>query len=202
MTKRKSKAFFDRIADKGLWHKFEPEEMSVARRFIGMWDIAPGSRVLEPGCGCGRLTELLARSVGRGGKLVAVDISPAMIAAAAARGLPSQVELVEGCLSDIAPARYSFEHVICCNVWPHLIQIDGILDHIASLLEFDGHFWISHLCGREKINHIHRNAGDEVSDHILAAARELSAVVSEHGFSIVDYADEDDIYWIHAQRTD
>jgi ubiquinone/menaquinone biosynthesis C-methylase UbiE len=42
-------------------------------RLIERLDIAPGMRVLDAGCGPGRLTIPLARSVGPGGEVVALD---------------------------------------------------------------------------------------------------------------------------------
>ena len=52
-------------------------------------DIVAGMRVLDIGCGCGGSTLALAQKVGVGGKVVAADISHAMIAIAqsATRGL-------------------------------------------------------------------------------------------------------------------
>ena len=199
MKHLQSRQFFDGIAAKGLWQTFDASEQGAVDAFIKMWEIGPGSRVLEPGCGCGRLTELLAEKVGSDGQVVAVDISPAMIASARRRGLPAQVQLLESCLMDLSPAQYRFDQVICCNVWPHLGHIDGVLDQIAALLEEGGSFWISHLCSREKINHIHRNAGREVCDHLLPEAKILAEEISKHGFDLVDLADDDEVYWIHAR---
>lgn len=200
MKHLQSRKFFDGVAAKGLWQTFDSGEQEAVDAFIEMWAISPASRVLEPGCGCGRLTELLAEKVGSAGQVVAVDISPAMIASARRRGLPPQVELLESCLMELSPAQYGFDQVICCNVWPHLGHIAGVLDQIAALLERGGSFWISHLCSREKINHIHRNAGREVRDHLLPKAEVLAEDISKHGFDLVDLAD-DELYWIHAQRT-
>jgi SAM-dependent methyltransferase len=47
------------------------------RRIIEAWDIQPGSRVLEVGCGQGDLTLALADAVGPAGSVVAVDLAPA-----------------------------------------------------------------------------------------------------------------------------
>jgi len=42
--------------------------------------VAPGMMVIEPGCGMGYFTLELARMVGPGGKVVAVDLQPRMLA--------------------------------------------------------------------------------------------------------------------------
>jgi ubiquinone/menaquinone biosynthesis C-methylase UbiE len=48
-------------------------------RLISRLDLAPGMRVLDAGCGPGRLTIPLARAVGPGGKVVALDGQPEML---------------------------------------------------------------------------------------------------------------------------
>jgi ubiquinone/menaquinone biosynthesis C-methylase UbiE len=47
---------------------------------ISRLDLAPGMRVLDAGCGPGRLTIPLARAVGPGGEVVALDGQPEMLA--------------------------------------------------------------------------------------------------------------------------
>ena len=47
---------------------------------IARLDLAPGMRVLDAGCGPGRLTVPLARAVGEGGEVVALDGQPTMLA--------------------------------------------------------------------------------------------------------------------------
>src|SRR5215210_6349596 len=49
-------------------------------RLIGRLDLAPGMRVLDAGCGPGRLTIPLARAVGPTGEVVALDGQSAMLA--------------------------------------------------------------------------------------------------------------------------
>lgn len=61
-------------------------ENPIAEAFVGKellierLNPAPGMRVLDAGCGPGRLTIPLARAVGRDGEVVALDGQPAMLA--------------------------------------------------------------------------------------------------------------------------
>lgn len=61
-------------------------ENPLAGAFVGTdllvrrLDLAPGMRVLDAGCGPGRLTLPLADAVGTGGEVVALDGQPAMLA--------------------------------------------------------------------------------------------------------------------------
>jgi trans-aconitate methyltransferase len=55
---------------------------------VSLLDPRPGERILDLGCGDGVLTEQL---VAAGAKVIGVDASPAMVAAARARGLDARV---------------------------------------------------------------------------------------------------------------
>ena len=60
-------------------------ENPLAEAFVGTdlllrrLDVAPGMRVLDAGCGPGRLTLPLSEAVGTGGEVVALDGQPAML---------------------------------------------------------------------------------------------------------------------------
>jgi demethylmenaquinone methyltransferase/2-methoxy-6-polyprenyl-1,4-benzoquinol methylase len=194
-------SFFDRVAEKGLWHSFNTEEHLIARRFIDdLWKIDRGSRILEPGCGRGRLTELLAEAAGPTGEVVAVDISREMIAAACRRGLPANVELINESVMTVSAEGGLFDYAICCNVWPHFSEPHSVIEHIKSILCVGGHFWVAHLCRRQTINAIHKNAGDEVSSHMLPPAEDLAALMAQHDLRVVGASDMEDAYWLHAVK--
>jgi len=61
------------------------EDQPKIERLLAKAVIRPGAWVLEPGCGSGRLTEILADAVGSDGRVVIMDISPQMVAACRAR---------------------------------------------------------------------------------------------------------------------
>jgi len=65
--------------------------------------LAPGMTILDAGCGPGRLTVPLARSVGSAGRVVALDIQPGMIARAKSKTEAAghtNVEFVTAALGD------------------------------------------------------------------------------------------------------
>jgi SAM-dependent methyltransferase len=67
---------------RALGHLWIRETASINDRAIELLDPAPGTRVLEVGCGPGRAVAELAR---RGAQVVGIDPSPVMIAQAARR---------------------------------------------------------------------------------------------------------------------
>lgn len=72
--------------------------------------VRPGMAVLEPGCGMGYFTVPLARMVGDGGRVVAVDLQPRMIEGLLRRarraGVAGRIEAVAGTLEDARLARH------------------------------------------------------------------------------------------------
>jgi ubiquinone/menaquinone biosynthesis C-methylase UbiE len=51
----------------------------IARRLVELLEVRPGGRALDLGCGRGAVTLPLAAAVGGAGRVMAVDISPAMV---------------------------------------------------------------------------------------------------------------------------
>ncbi len=190
--------FFDGVARNGLWHSFDEHEMPLLHAMLNMWNIRPGDRILEPGCGRGRLTAILADAVGHQGGVVAIDIAEEMARACRERGLPRQVEVLNCALINLPNTLPPFDKAICCNVWPHLLNPRQVLAKLHAALRADGDLWIAHLTGREVINEIHRNAGEDVCDHLLPPADELSELIADCGFVVNGFEDSADRYWIHA----
>jgi ubiquinone/menaquinone biosynthesis C-methylase UbiE len=61
------------------WLLDNPVSRIQARRLLRRLPIRPGMRVLDLGCGPGRLTIPIAHQVGEDGEVLAVDLQPAML---------------------------------------------------------------------------------------------------------------------------
>jgi ubiquinone/menaquinone biosynthesis C-methylase UbiE len=66
-----------------------------AQSIIKRLDLKPGMRVLDAGCGPGRITIPLARALGTEGKVVAIDIQPGMLRRAAQKAQAAGLANVE-----------------------------------------------------------------------------------------------------------
>lgn len=97
---------------------------------------APGSKVLEAGCGTGAQTLVLARR-SPDARFTSIDVSPASLAEARRRidaaGL-SNVELRQADIFDLPFAPRSFDHVFVCFVLEHLAQPAQALGLLKRLL--------------------------------------------------------------------
>lgn len=192
--------FFDRCARKGLMDAFLPEEQTKLRYFLRRWRLRPGDRVLEPGCGAGRLTEILAEAVGPDGEVYACDLSGEMLRRAAERGLRTPVYFIRGSAAKIERCDAYFDVIICLNVFPHFTNPAPVLQEFARVLKPAGRLYIAHFEGRRKINHFHRHAAPEVADHLLPAARDMRRLMARASFEVTELTDRSDMYWLAARR--
>jgi SAM-dependent methyltransferase len=94
-------------------------------------EVEPGSRVMDVGCGIGRLTRVLARRVTH---VTALDVSPEMLARA--QELNPGLENVEWVLGDGATLagieRGSFDAVVCHQVLEHIPSARLQLGYVAE----------------------------------------------------------------------
>ncbi|MBK9036479.1 MAG: class I SAM-dependent methyltransferase [Myxococcales bacterium] len=106
----------------------------------------PGGRVLELGCGTGRITAALARA---GFEVVALDAEPAMLAGLAARmarlprSVAARITPVTGDLRDFALQRRFPLILAGFNVLEHLytrVELEACLGRVRAHLAVDGAF--------------------------------------------------------------
>jgi ubiquinone/menaquinone biosynthesis C-methylase UbiE len=178
-------AKFDQLARDGFMAEFQEEEQRKLATHLARWVLTPGLRVLEPGCGTGRLTELLAGRVGLEGEVLAFDVSPEMVALARRRRHAVRVSCEVGDGRAVDRSDAYFDRIICFQVFPHFVHRDKVLHEFRRLLRSDGTLWISHLIGREQVNEIHRGAGPPLDTHILPDDTALRAVLATAGFKLV-----------------
>ena len=191
---------FDQLATNPRWQTFTAEERRKIGAFVRRWRIKPGDRVLEPGCGSGRLTVVLAALTGPKGRVVAFDVSPEFTRFAARRRLPQHVTLRTARAETLALAPESFDHVVCFNVFPHLVPQADIARRLVVALRPGGVFWIAHTCSRAFVNTAHRCGPPALHDHLLPAPRKLARLLREAGLNDVEIDDGADRFLARAVR--
>jgi ubiquinone/menaquinone biosynthesis C-methylase UbiE len=112
-----------------FWRAGERELDALLRR-LGL-AVEPGSRVMDVGCGIGRLTRVLAR---RAAHVTAVDISPEMLARA--QELNPGLDNVEWVLGEgdslAGIERGSHDAVVCHEVLQHIPMVRVQLGYVAE----------------------------------------------------------------------
>jgi demethylmenaquinone methyltransferase/2-methoxy-6-polyprenyl-1,4-benzoquinol methylase len=191
---------FDTLAADPRWQVFSAAERRKVGAFVQRWRIKRGDRVLEPGCGSGRLTAVLATLTGPAGRVVAFDASRALMRLAAQRHLPPQVTFRTARAETLALAPESFDHVVCFNVFPHLVPQAGIARRLTAALRPGGVFWIAHTCSRAFVNAVHRRGPPALHDHLLPAPRKLARLLREAGLKDIEIDDGADRFLARAVR--
>jgi SAM-dependent methyltransferase len=109
------------------WSEFNDRaDRHISERLVELADVRSGSRVLDVAAGYGEPALTAARRVGPEGRVVATDISAAMLAfgreRAAAAGL-GNVEFIESDASSLAFPRESFDAAV--SRWGIIFEPDG-----------------------------------------------------------------------------
>ena len=193
-------AFFDSCAQRGLMAEFTPEERSKIPRLLARWSILPGMRILEPGCGSGRLTRILSEAVGPGGLVTALDMSEEMLRRATQRAALPNTTVRKGSVYEIPSDDGVFDRVICFCAFPHFTRKLEALREMARVLRPGGSLCISHLAGREALNRFHQDTQSVVSNHLLPDGHEMRGMVEAAGLRVEHLKDTAEEFCLHAVK--
>jgi len=143
--KGQQKAAWDDSAEgwKRWWPTFERAAQVVNDRLVALAAVRAGNRVLDIATGSGEPALTAARAVGQSGRVVAVDMSPGMLAIARERidaaGL-TNVDLVESDVESMSLKPHSFDAVLCRWGLMFMPDLDGVVRAMHLALKPGGHF--------------------------------------------------------------
>jgi SAM-dependent methyltransferase len=144
-TKALQKAAWDDTAEgwKRWWPTFERAAQTVNDRLVELATVRAGNRVLDIATGSGEPALTAARIVGRSGRVVAVDMSPGMLAIARERidaaGLHN-VEVIESDAESLNLDASSFDAVLCRWGLMFMPDLDGVIRAMHRALKPGGRF--------------------------------------------------------------
>lgn len=197
---REKAAFFDaQVQADWAAETYGPDEVEKLERLFAATGPLAGLRLLEPGCGTGRLTEVLAEKVGPHGQVVAIDISPQMVAVARQRLFRlANVDLRLGAVEAMADRLGVFDHIICHQVFPHFVDRAAVLEILARLLIPGGRLVISHFIPVAEINDVHRKAGTAVENDLMPPSDIMQSWCSQCRLTIKEWKDDENGYLLSA----
>lgn len=201
MVDVKRVAFFDEIAEK--WDTWEDLPALQQKLAAGLdeFGVRPNETVLDIGCGTGNLTQALLKRLSPEGRIVAVDISPCMIARAQDKNPDLRVTWHCTNVCELPLADESCDRVFCYSVWPHFDKPGAAIGELRRVLRLSGFLHVWHLRPREEINAIHASAGEAVRHDILPPAGEVADRLLQAGFQVITTIDDSKQYLVNAIKT-
>ncbi len=199
MNEYDSKArFFDEQAPQWQRGEFDDDSLDVARWIVRRAGVAPGMRIVEPGCGAGRMSALLSEAVGPTGCVIAADLSGGMIAAARHNVTAANVDFRHCAAEVLQLPEKSVDIVFCFDVFPHFENPGRALDLFRGWLTDDGILIIAHQPGRHVVNAIHKGAGRAIGADCLPDATAMRQLLSNHAFNVEYLTDRPERYFLKA----
>lgn len=160
---------------------------SLLKEIIQRLRIAEGSSVLDVATGTGILTPWLMEAVGPGGRLVALDFSPEMIARAKEKF--GHIESMVADVHDIPIKNEAFDEVICNSAFPHFTDQRLAMAEMVRVLRTGGRLTLCHPATREELNEFHKNLGGVVGADMLPCDDEVKAMAASAGLKKIVIAD-------------
>jgi SAM-dependent methyltransferase len=158
-------------------------------------------RILEPGCGTGRLTKILSDRVGPQGRVVALDISPKMVEETRKRlAARHNVEIYLSTLESFPLDQESFDLILCHQVFPHFEDKALALGLMSASLKQGRKLIIFHFIDITRINDRHRKAGTAVEEDLMPSPEEMGDFFIRAGLKIDLMIDDDLGYFLGSER--
>ncbi len=170
------------------WDRRFPDDGPAYAAAVAELGLREGGRVLDAGCGTGRALPALRAAVGPSGMVLGADLTPAMLREAARAGRDADGALL---LTDVAalPLRSSsLDAVFAAGLIAHLPRPAENLREIARVVRPGGVLALFHPIGRAALA---ARQGRELTPDDLRAEPNLRALLSEAGWRMTSYVDED-----------
>ncbi len=193
-------AFFDTQVNE-VWaaSEYNETELWKIKRMLKVAGVFPGARIIEPGCGIGRLTCILSSVVGPEGHVVACDISHAMVDRCRLQPFEyDNVSIVACEIEEYPLPDLSYDMVICHNVFPHFDDKERSVRHLARALKQTGKFVVFHFHDSTWINDLHRKTHPCVFNDLIPAPAEMRRLLGAHGLGIDHFTDDENGYLLLA----
>lgn len=196
-------AYFDTQVD-SQWasREYTADELHRIDRMLQLAGFMPSMRILEPGCGTGRLTEVLADRLQGTGFILASDVSEKMARAASERlGHRTNARVECQALENLQIADGEYDFVLCHQVFPHFEDKERALRILSAGLKPLCKLVVFHFMGSSKINEMHRKTDPSVMDDSLPGPETMRLMFDAAGLSIDIIEDDERGYLLIATRT-
>ncbi|UNC93047.1 class I SAM-dependent methyltransferase [Candidatus Contubernalis alkaliaceticus] len=175
------------------------EKVKILTDIIKRLNIPENSSVLDVGTGTGVLVPWLKEVVGFGGRLVALDYAPEMVAKAREKYGSQAVFLV----ADVHSLKFSdesFDRVICNSAFPHFSDKPKAMAEMSRILKKGGRLHIIHTSTRDELNKFHSSLDGPVSKDMLPDDEEMAVLIREAKMEKIEIQDGPVFYLMTAGK--
>jgi len=190
-----SRAFFGARA--AGWDAKFGDDLPAYAMAVAAAGMCPGDLALDVGCGTGRALPALAAAVGPGGRVLGVDVTPAMLDAARAAGRDGCATLLLADARRLPLPDAAAGLVFAAGLVHHLPDPAAGLTELARVTRPGGSLVIFHPSGRAALAARHGRAvrPDEPLNEDV-----LGPLLAGTGWELVRYEDPDDHFLAVAVR--
>ncbi|MET7539366.1 methyltransferase domain-containing protein [Streptomyces sp. NPDC005507] len=181
------------------WDTRFPDDGPRFEAAVAELGLRAGDRVLDAGCGTGRALPALRDAVGPSGAVLGVDLTPAMLEAAARAGRDHAGSLMLADVTRLPVRSQSLDAVFGSGLVAHLPQPQENLRELARVVRPGGLLALFHPIGRAALA---ARQGRELTPDDLRAEPNLRSLLAGSGWRMTSYVDEDARFLALAERRD
>lgn len=185
MDKTSIEAFFDRAASS--WDKEMIKDDLIIKTILDNANVEEGNTVLDVACGTG---VMIPYYLERNANPTGIDLSKKMVEISQSKF--KDIEFIWGDVEELNDRK--FDRVVVYNAFPHFIEPEALVKHLATLLNKDGTLTIAHGMSRERINHHHEGVASSISNGLIEAS-ELAKIMSKY-LDVYVSIDDDRMYQV------
>lgn len=191
-----SRAFFGARA--AGWDAKFGDDLPAYAEAVALAGLRPGDRALDVGCGTGRAMPALADAVGPAGRVIGLDLTPGMLAAARAAGRDGCGALILADARRLPFADAGADAVFAAGLVQHLPDPAAGLAELARVTRPGGRLVIFHPSGRAALAARH---GRTIRVDEPLNEPNLITLLSGAGWDLIRYDDPDDHFLALAVRS-
>lgn len=181
----------------GGWEDRFPDDGPAYARAVAELGPPPGAAVLDAACGTGRALPALRAAVGPAGRVVAVDLTPEMLAEARRLGRDRVAALVEADVLALPLATGALDAVLAAGLLSHLPDPVAGLAELARVCRPGGRLALFHPVGRAALA---RRQGRQLDPDDVRAERSVRRLLETAGWRCTAVDDADDRWLVLAER--
>lgn len=186
-------SYFNKLA--ANWPE-DKNESNIRDIIVERASFSPQSIILDIGCGKGVMVPHLLKTSPK--EIIELDVSDEMIRLGKERfPFPNITHICGDILNADLP---SIHYAIIFNAYPHLMDKSALAEKLYNLLISDGTVVIAHSKGKEQINGIHHDDGpcEQISIPLQTPLEEAEKFTP--WFTMVDWQDTNDLYFIKLKK--